>query len=113
LNDPELVINCPLRIIGDEKDPSHVVIEVSGSIDWNSPSGYIEGITLRRPRISSGGQDVPDVMNILSGAKLTMAQCIIQGNISTKELVVNKLCLNGNGIAIKDHGQLVMIEVST
>ena len=123
MNDPELVVHCPLRIIGDEKDPSHVVIEVSGSIIWDCRSGYIEGITLRRPRIASSGNSgsgsqggLSDVLQIGIGGKVIMAQCAIEGNVGggNKEVLSNNnsSCLNGNGIVVKDNGHLIMIEVS-
>lgn len=86
INDQELTINHPLRIIGDEKEPLHVVIEVSGSIKWNSPSGYIEGVTFRRPRISSGGRESFDILTIGKGGKLMTHQCLIEGNAACEAL---------------------------
>jgi len=112
LNDPEVFVKCPLRIIGDEKDPSHVVIEVTGSIHWDSSSGYVEGVTLRRPRISSiGGQNIPSLLNINNGGNITMTQCVVEGNSGSQELILNTNSPSGgNGIIIKDNGRLVLIE---
>jgi len=36
LNDPKICVKHPIRIIGDEKDPSHVVVEFSGNIEWKA-----------------------------------------------------------------------------
>ena len=76
------MINHPLRIIGDEKDPSHVVIEMSGTIYWNGSSGYIEGVTFRRPRINSGSQDALDIFIVGKSSKLTTNHCVIEGNVA-------------------------------
>ncbi len=90
-----------------------MVIEVSGSIHWDSSNGYIEGVTLRRPRISSiGGGNTPDLLKITDGGNITMTQCIVEGNIGSQELILNTNSSCGNGIVIKDNGKLIMIEVS-
>jgi hypothetical protein len=49
----DLTINFPLCFVGDENDPSHVAIELSGSICWTGSGGWIEGVTIRRPRLSN------------------------------------------------------------
>ncbi len=112
INDLELFINNPLRIIGDEKDPSHVVIEVSGSIYWNASNGYIEGVTFRRPRISSGEQEALNILIIGKDSKLTTNRCVIEGNAGGMELQSNGECANGNGIVLHENGHLTMNEVS-
>mmetsp|Transcript_24167 Transcript_24167/g.54927 ORF Transcript_24167/g.54927 Transcript_24167/m.54927 type:complete len:676 (+) Transcript_24167:647-2674(+) len=47
-----LAIDFPLRIVGDERDPTNVVLELSGSVEWRGGGGWIEGVTFRRPRVS-------------------------------------------------------------
>ena len=54
VNDPGIIVNKPLRFVGDENNPANVVVEMSGSVQWTSEGGWIEGITFRRPKISSG-----------------------------------------------------------
>ena len=111
MNEKVVEINFPLRIIGDEKDPSHVVIEVSGSIYWNSSCGYIEGVTLRRPRISSSSHEVLDVLNVAENGQVTLNQCVIEANVGSKESLSNKTYLNRNGIVVNENGRLTMLEV--
>mmetsp|Transcript_7652 Transcript_7652/g.22422 ORF Transcript_7652/g.22422 Transcript_7652/m.22422 type:complete len:1551 (+) Transcript_7652:1-4653(+) len=54
VNDPGIIVDKPLRFVGDENNPSNVVIEMSGSLQWTAKGGWIEGITFRRPKMSSG-----------------------------------------------------------
>ncbi len=51
--EPGLNVTFPLRFIGDEHDPSHVIIELSGTVEWSAKGGWMEGITFRRPRMSA------------------------------------------------------------
>lgn len=53
-----MIIDKPLRFVGDENNPANVVIEMSGSVQWTAKGGWIEGITFRRPKMSSG-KDLP------------------------------------------------------
>jgi len=88
INEPEIEVNFPLRIIGDEKDPSHVVIELSGTISWKGSVGFMEGITFRRPRISddTAGREMlridsgnlSFVNGVLEGAKEKSAEKVIE-----------------------------------
>jgi len=57
LNDG-LDIDVPLRIVGDERDPTNVVLELSGCIKWKGKAGWIEGVTLQRPRVSSNDKNL-------------------------------------------------------
>ena len=43
-----------MRFVGDENNAANVVIEMSGSVQWTAKGGWIEGITFRRPKMSSG-----------------------------------------------------------
>lgn len=45
-------------MVGDENNAANVVVEMSGSVQWAAKGGWIEGITFRRPKISSG-KDLP------------------------------------------------------
>jgi len=110
LNDPEISVKHLIRTIGDEKDPSHVVVEVSGNIEWKASNGYLEGITFRRPRISTNVQDSPDMIKILGNSSLIMTHCVLEGSIRNKQAVLNCSTLHGHGILIKDNGKLTMIE---
>jgi hypothetical protein len=112
INDPAVIVKCPLRIIGDEKDPSHVVLEVSGSLVWNGKIGYIEGVTFRRPRISSNNQNVHDFFTINANGKLIMKNCVFEGNGGATDVVSKETVLKGNGIVVNGACELAIFEVS-
>mmetsp|Transcript_2774 Transcript_2774/g.5185 ORF Transcript_2774/g.5185 Transcript_2774/m.5185 type:complete len:2007 (-) Transcript_2774:2717-8737(-) len=80
VNEPELVVTIPIRIIGDEKDPSHVVIEISGTIIWKGSAGFIEGITFRRPRIGESGGEM-DIFSIERGSKVSIVRSVFAGRV--------------------------------
>lgn len=85
INEPGLDINIPLRFVGDENDPSHVIIELSGTIRWTSTSSFIEGVTFRRPKIGSSCQDEILVVN---GGKMDMLQCVLNNQGSDENVAV-------------------------
>jgi len=119
VKDPGLTVNFPLKIVGDEHDPSHVVIELSGSIVWNGRGGWIEGVTFRRPRIASGSNLSQQVISVLDGGRVDMLQCVLnnRGNQGTVAVVqgpksngkwqnVEIKGSDGNGIVVKSKGGL-------
>lgn len=55
MNEPGIVIDKPIRFIGDENNPANVVVEMSGSVRWTAKGGWMEGITFRRPKMASSG----------------------------------------------------------
>jgi len=79
LNSPEIVIDFPLKIVGDEKDPSHVVLELCGTITWKASIGWMEGVTLRRPKITTvqQGEDHKLLLDLKEKCKLHMENCVI------------------------------------
>lgn len=55
INEEQVTVLVPIRIIGDEHDPSNVVVEVvHGTIHWQASRGYCEGVTFRRPQMPTG-----------------------------------------------------------
>jgi hypothetical protein len=48
----DLVVKVPLKLVGDEHNPANVVLESSGTIVWAAGAGWIEGMTIRRPKLS-------------------------------------------------------------
>jgi len=79
INEEDLVIDFPLRIIGDEKDPTHVVVELRGSVIWKATRGWIEGVTLRRPKInSSTDSTVNKKLLKIEDGNITISNCSIQ-----------------------------------
>jgi hypothetical protein len=49
----DLLVDVPLRFIGDEHNPANVVVEMSGTTQWKAPGGYIEGMLWRRPAMQA------------------------------------------------------------
>ena len=76
VKEPGLNINIPLRIIGDEKDPTHVTIELSGTVTLNGANAWMEGISFRRPRIASGEKKAQEVLHITNEGRFDMFNCV-------------------------------------
>lgn len=75
--------------MGDENDPSHVVIELSGSIRWQAKRGWIEGVTFRRPRISKEGTRVPEILSVEGGGRLDIFNSVLnnEGSLASPAIV--------------------------
>ncbi len=73
--EPGLNVTFPLRFIGDEHDPSHVIIELSGTVEWSGKGGWMEGITFRRPRMSA--DQTGAILRLHSGGRIDMGVCIL------------------------------------
>ena len=126
INDPGLVINKPVKFVGDEHDPSHVVLELSGEIAWKSPGGWMEGITIRRPRIAVGVIPTNEILRIEHGARLDMFHCIFDNRGSIGNCISigcdasgrwERIHINGgskgkSGILIEKNGKVELIDVS-
>lgn len=72
----DIVVSVPLRFVGDEHSPSNVIIEMSGTLRWQSQGGWIEGITFRRPKISSGEPVSRELLRIEKGSRLDVVQSV-------------------------------------
>ena len=83
----------PLKLIGDESNAANVVIEMSGYVDWKANGGWIEGITFRRPKISSGGPVSCEMLNMTGSAKMDMFHCVFDNDGSSGSVVT----LSGSG----------------
>mmetsp|Transcript_27958 Transcript_27958/g.42625 ORF Transcript_27958/g.42625 Transcript_27958/m.42625 type:complete len:2205 (-) Transcript_27958:1535-8149(-) len=88
VDNPGIEINFPLKFVGDEHDPSHVVIELSGSIRWRSKAGFFEGITFRRPKISSGEGATQGVLVVEPSCKIEMIHCVLNNEGSSGNVAV-------------------------
>lgn len=93
INEPGLVIEKPIKFVGDENEPAHVVLEMSGEMVWKSSGGWMEGITIRRPRISTGVTPNTEILRIEAGASLDMFNCVFD----------NRGCI-GNCVSISGGG---------
>jgi len=80
LNNPKIVIDFPLRIVGDEKDPSHVILELCGTIVWACAKGWLEGLTFRRPKITNQLKKDDKLLDLKGNCKVHMENCVINGH---------------------------------
>lgn len=62
---------------------------MSGSIRWRAKRGWIEGITIRRPRISKEGRNVPEILVLESGGQLDIVHSILnnEGSLRSPAIV--------------------------
>ncbi len=91
INDPGLVVNSPVRIVGDENEPAHVILEMSGELVWKARGGWMEGVTIRRPRIAAGGTPSNQIMRV-DGGRLNIFNCVFDNSGSIGQCV----SVNGN-----------------
>mmetsp|Transcript_20703 Transcript_20703/g.31870 ORF Transcript_20703/g.31870 Transcript_20703/m.31870 type:complete len:437 (+) Transcript_20703:1-1311(+) len=70
-------VDFPLRFVGDEHDPSHVVIELSGTVTWHGKGGWIEGVTFRRPKISSGANPSKEILRVENGGQVDIVHSVM------------------------------------
>lgn len=126
VKEPGIIVDFPLRIVGDEHDPSHVVIELSGSVKWLGGVGWIEGVTFRRPKISSGKKSCCEILRVEDGGKVDMIHCVMnngdsQGDVAVirgtgsngrwEDVEVKGSGLKGGGIVVAAKGKLELVEV--
>lgn len=74
VSEPGLLVDKPLKLVGDENNPANVVIEMSGSMRWSGQGGWIEGITFRRPKIVSGLVSSAPMLDLCESGSINMIQ---------------------------------------
>lgn len=89
------MVEKPLKFIGDKNNPSNVVIEISGSLVWKAKSGWVEGITLRRPKISAPSMVRCPILNVTGIGRVDISNCVFDNN-NMSEASVTKLSGNGS-----------------
>jgi hypothetical protein len=72
----DLLVDKPLRFVGDEHYPSNVILEMSGTLVWQCKGGWIEGVTFRRPKMSSSEPTSQELLRIENGARLDVTQSV-------------------------------------
>jgi len=82
------VVDIPLRLVGDENNPANVVIELSGQVHWRAAGGWIEGVTLRSPKMSSGEPSSFSILALEGPGKVDMIQCVFDNGGSTGDVVM-------------------------
>jgi hypothetical protein len=127
VNEPGLVIDKPIKFVGDENEPAHVVLEMSGELVWKSSGGWMEGITIRRPRISTGITPITEILRIEASARLDLFNCVFNNRGSMGNCVSisgggaggrwEKASINGgsrdcSGLLIKKNANVEIIDVS-
>ena len=118
----DLRIDIPLRFVGDEHNPSNVVIEMSGSIVWNAGGGFCEGITFRRPKLTSGEHLAKEILRMAPGSRLDMVESVLDNEGSDAYVVAvqrgkgtwkNVVIRNGRlGVGLEDECHFKLQEVS-
>merc|ERR1712048_1373871 len=84
VNDPGILIDKPIRFVGDENNPTNVVIEISGSLQWSAKGGWVEGITFRRPKMTSGGKFVSlPILDVMESGKIDIICSVFDNDGST------------------------------
>lgn len=89
----DLSIEVPLRIVGDEHNPSNVVVETGGKINWTAGAGWCEGVTFRRPRIASGEPSRLPLLTVVQEGKIDVFNSIFDNEVGGNFAVQ----LAGNG----------------
>ena len=119
----DLIIEKPLRFVGDENNPSNVVIELGGTVVWSARGGHLEGITWRRPNIASVKQGCA-LLRISKGGRVDMIQTVLDNEGSNGIVVyasgpgnkgtwVNTVLQNGSvGLLLKQNSQINLTKVS-
>jgi len=125
INDPLISVDIPLRIIGDEHDPSHVVIETCGTINWKGKKGFIEGCMFRRPKMSSSESgSLRQLLCIEQNAKIDIVHCVFDndGSNSTacilgsgfkgrwEDVTVKSAGCDGSGIELIGDSKLLLVQ---
>jgi parallel beta-helix repeat protein len=114
VSEPGLMVDKPLKFVGDENNRANVIVEVSGSIEWTGKGGWIEGITFRRPKIAGGLVPSTPMLHLVDRGKLNVIQSIFDNEPSTGATLV--LSGSGNkgawdGVTIR-HGGSVGVRMS-
>lgn len=119
----DLIVDFPVRFIGDEHDPSNVMIDISGRLIWRAAGGFCEGVTFRRPKIASGEKPSLELLRLDGKGKLDMFQSSFDNEGSSGNVIVatgigfkgrweNCLFQRGyNGIVLKNGARLDLVEV--
>ena len=101
-----------------------MILELSGEIVWKSQGGWIEGITIRRPRIATGATPNNEILRVESGGRLDMFNCLLdnRGSIGNcvscdsggrwEKIGITGASRNNNGLFLKKNAKVELIDVS-
>ncbi|CAN0278978.1 unnamed protein product, partial [Discosporangium mesarthrocarpum] len=68
----DLLVDKVVKVVGDTRDPSRVVLELTGEVRWSATRGVIQGVTLRRPKPCPNSGPLVEVIR---NGKLEMSAC--------------------------------------
>lgn len=93
MSEPGLMVDKPLKFVGDENNPSNVVIEISGCLEWKAKGGWMEGITFRRPKISAPSEVPYPILNVTGIGRVDISNCVFNYDKCEGSVIM----LSGNG----------------
>lgn len=93
MSEQGLIVDKPLKFVGDENNPANVVVEMSGFIQWTGKGGWIEGITFRRPKIAGGLVPSTPMLQMEDNGKINVIKSVFDNEPSTGAVLV----LSGSG----------------
>jgi hypothetical protein len=117
----DVVVDHPIRLVGDEHNPSNVVIEMSGTLIWKASGGFCEGITFRRPKLTAG--DARELLRLESGSRLDLVESVLDNEGANGDVVIvrgvatkgnwRNLAIRGGtgGLVVEDGAHLSLTEV--
>jgi hypothetical protein len=85
-----LIVDIPLRFIGDEHNPANVVVEMSGTIQWKASGGYFEGMMWRRPAIQPETSIALPLLSIGETAAVKTIHSVFDNNGTDGAIVCTK-----------------------
>jgi superfamily II DNA/RNA helicase len=88
VRDPGLIFDKPIKLVGDEHNAANVVIEMSGSVHWTGQGGFIEGVTFRRPKMTSAELPNFPMLKIEGQGRVTIVHSVLDNDGSTGSVVV-------------------------
>ena len=102
----DLVIEHPLRLVGDEFHPTNVIIEMNNGscLEWKAKGGWIEGITFRRPQIASTKIISKPIIRLQPQSKLEMYQCKLDNEGSDHNIalgILQEARLSLKGVSVR------------
>jgi len=117
-------VDFPLRLVGDEHNPSNVVVEMSGTIKWRGKGGWCEGVTFRRPKLSSTESSPGELLRIEGMGQVDIFQSVFDNEGSEDSVVTvagvgakgrwESVLVKGGavGIDIEEEASLELVDVS-
>jgi len=88
VTDMGLMFDKPIKLVGDEHNPANVVLEMSGCVEWSGAGGFIEGVTFRRPKMTSTELVSFPMLKITGNGRVDMINSVLDNEGSTGSVAV-------------------------